>query len=137
MNISPFILGSGMASLAILQSLKIIESNHPEMTFLPVQKLKRSEALPDVRSLDLPVLLIATPHALHSKAILEADKSGFKLIVVEKPVAVSLDQVKSLRSVKTPVAVLHGYRQSWGIQTLKKMIDEGSLGDIISIEGKY
>lgn len=56
MNISPFILGSGMASLAILQSLKIIESNHPEMTFLPVQKLKRSEALPDVRSLDLPVL---------------------------------------------------------------------------------
>lgn len=81
--------------------------------------------------------MIATPHALHSKAILEADKSGFKLIVVEKPVAVSLDQVKSLRSVKTPVAVLHGYRQSWGIQTLKKMIDEGSLGDIISIEGKY
>ncbi|MFP5385787.1 MAG: Gfo/Idh/MocA family protein [Bacteriovoracia bacterium] len=137
MEITPFILGSGKAATAIIESLRVIETIHPELTFFPPVRLKRNEEFPDVKNVTHPVLFIANPHALHAKAIIQGEKAGFKLIVCEKPAAINIEQIHALKMVKIPVAVLHVYRQTWGIQTLKEMIDEGELGDIISIEGRY
>lgn len=137
MNFSPYILGSGKAAQAIQEALKIVATVHPEMTFSKMIQLKRGEAFPDVTKIENPLLLIANPHALHAAAILEGEESGFKFIVTEKPAATNPQDIEKLRAVKTPVAVCHGYRQSWGIQTLKEMIQKGEFGDIISLEGRY
>jgi predicted dehydrogenase len=136
MQITPFILGSGRAAAAILESLCVLGIARPAVSVLPPRRLKRGEAF-EVGDAIHPVLFIATPHALHAPSILQGDKAGFRLIVCDKPVAISAQQIESLRTVTTPVAVCHGYRQMWGIQTLKEMIDAGEFGEIISIEGRY
>ena len=137
MEISPYILGSGKASNALIEALKIVELTSPDYKFGSVQKLPRNGTLPDVKKIHFPVLFIATPHALHTNAILEGEKAGFKLIICEKPVAVSLEQIEKLKKVKVPVAVCHVYRQTWGLQTLKEMISKKEFGELISIEGRY
>lgn len=137
MNITPFILGSGNAATAMIEALRVIEVNHPEITIETLTKLKRNSSFPDVTKIEFPVLFIANPHALHAKAVVEGEAAGFKLIVVEKPVAVNVQQIELLKSVKTPVAVCHGYRMMWGIQTLKEMISKNEFGELISIEGRY
>ncbi|MBN8554936.1 MAG: Gfo/Idh/MocA family oxidoreductase [Deltaproteobacteria bacterium] len=86
---------------------------------------------------DNPILLIANPPGLHSIYIEEAARSGFKAVVVEKPSCVRHEEISVLEKVKIPVAVCHIYRQMWGPQTLKAMIDSGEMGEIISIEGRY
>ena len=136
MQITPFILGSGKAANAIMESLAVIPIAKPDTSILPVQRLKRGEPIEHKGAVN-PVLFIANPHALHAESILEGEKAGFALIVCEKPAAVSLRQIEQLRNVKVPVAVCHGYRQMWGPQTLKEMIDADEFGELISIEGRY
>lgn len=137
MKITPFILGSGKAAQALLEALKIIQIVHPEIQFHEAIKLKRGERFPDVSGVQNSLLLIANPHALHAAAILEGERAGFKFIVTEKPAATSKEDIEKLRNIKIPVAVCHGYRQMWGIQTLKQMIQNREFGDIISLEGRY
>lgn len=138
MQITPFILGSGKAATAILESLRVIELAHPDISLLPIVRIKRGEDLKKlVGNAVHPVLFIANPHALHADAIIQGDAAGFKLIVCEKPAAINAEQIAKLKNIKTPVAVCHVYRQMWGMQTLKEMVSKGEFGNIISIEGRY
>jgi predicted dehydrogenase len=136
MEITPFVLGSGKAASAIVESLGVVAIAKPDISVLPVQRLKRGETM-SVAGAANPVLFIANPHALHAPSILEGEQAGFVLIVCEKPAAISVEQIVALSNVKIPVAVCHVYRQMWGIQTLKEMVIAGEFGDIISIEGRY
>ncbi len=138
MQINAFIVGSGRAAQALTESLKILEIVDSEFRINSIRRVARGESLKGLaQGIENPVLIIANPHGLHAKLILEADKEGFALVVCEKPAAVSLDEIKLLHSVKVPVAICHGYRQSWGVQTLKKKIDAGEFGELISVEGRY
>lgn len=83
------------------------------------------------------LLCVANPHGLHAEAILEADQVGFDAILCEKPACVNMEQLETLQAIKTPTAILHVYRQMWGPQTIKKMVDNGELGELITIEGRY
>jgi predicted dehydrogenase len=114
-----------------------VQIQNPNLTIQPFQLISRGEPMPDLHGVANPILVIANPHGLHAKAILEGEKAGFKAIVTEKPAAVSPAEVQALKRVKIPVAVTHGYRQMWGIQTLKRLIEAGDLGDVITIEGRY
>ncbi len=137
MKISPYFLGSGKASQAMKESLKIVELSSPEHQLDKIIQLKRDAPFPTVFDEEFPVLFIATPHALHSDAILEGEKAGFKLVICDKPAAISKAQIEKLKSIKIPVAICHVYRQMWGIQFLKKMVEAQEFGKIISIEGRY
>jgi predicted dehydrogenase len=137
MKITPYFLGSGKASQAIKESLKIIELTSPELEIDKMVQIKRNAPFPNTANDEFPVLFIATPHALHSNAILEGERAGFKLIICEKPAAVSKTQIENLKSVKIPVAICHVYRKMWGIQSLKKMVEDKNFGKLITIEGRY
>jgi predicted dehydrogenase len=138
MNLNVFVIGSGRAAQALCESLRIVELIEPSFSVASLRKVERGALLNGItKGAENPILLIANPHGLHAKAILEADREGFKLIVCEKPAATSIEQVNLLRSVKTPVAICHGYRQGWGIQKLKSQINAGDFGELISIEGRY
>ena len=75
--------------------------------------------------------------------MLEAQRAGFRAIVLDKPPCVNRDQLAELRALasahgdRLQVAVLHGYRQMWGPQRMRQMIAAGELGELIAIEGTY
>ena len=136
-TIQPYLIGSGAAARAIEKSLAILSILYPQWGISSSIHLKRDEKLSGIAKSENSVLFLANPHALHAPRLLEAESAGFKWVMSEKPVAVDQDQVQSLKQIKIPVGVFHGYRQTWGIQTIKKMLDSGELGDWFSIEGRY
>lgn len=138
MKITPFVVGSGRAAQALMESFRLLEINRPNFYVKEFHRLARGQKLQGItKGVENPVLLIANPHGLHAQTLLDAEKESFKLIVVEKPAAVSLKEVEALRLLKTPVAVCHVYRQMWGIQKLKSKIVAGEFGQVIAIEGRY
>lgn len=137
-KINVFVRGSGRAALAIRRALAIVSINDPKIELGDLHLVKRGEKLsrPDPKQRSL--LIIANPHGLHADSILEGVAAGFEKIIVEKPAAVTLDEVQKLRAVEQhPIAVCHGYRQSWAIQSLARLAREGKLGELFSIEGRY
>lgn len=138
MKITPLILGNGRSGQAIAKSLACLNLIRPELKIEMPVWLDRGASLADERKkYQNAVLCISNPHGLHAEAILEADQAGFDAILCEKPACVNLEEVKKLRQVKTPAAILHVYRQMWGIQTIKQMVEDGKFGELISIEGRY
>jgi predicted dehydrogenase len=134
-NIRPVGIGYGRAGKVLEQALRVLSIQHPEWNLAPVQWLKRGQSFPTADGVQ--VALITTPHGLHAEGILDANLKGYAGIICEKPSCVSLEQLETLKQVKTPTAILHGYRQTWGARKLKNMIESGELGKIISIEGSY
>jgi len=137
MKITPFLMGSGRSANALKKSLYLLGVQYPEWKIGEPVQIVRGEKLKMVSDFETPILMIANPHGLHAEAILEGEKAGFRGIVVEKPACVNQRETEALKSVRIPVAVCHVYRQMWGIQTLKKMIESGDLGEVICIEGRY
>jgi predicted dehydrogenase len=137
-KITPLILGSGRSGKAIAKSIAILNILHPELELAPPVFLNRNTSFTDERKKYERVLLgVSNPHGLHAQSILEADSAGFDAILCEKPACVNIEQLEKLRNVKTPTAILHAYRQMWGPQSIKKMIEDGELGELITIEGRY
>lgn len=136
-SIQPYILGSGSASKAIQKSLLVLDVLKPSWGIKKPVLLPRNHPFKEIHPTDNSVLFLANPHALHTNSIVSAEKAGFSWIVSEKPVAVNRQQWDQLKQVQIPVGVFHGYRQTWAIQTLKKMLQKNELGDWISIEGRY
>lgn len=136
-EIQPYIVGSGAAAKAIREALSVLSILYPDWKIQSPITVKREEKLSSIKQAENSVLFLANPHALHTSYLIEAQKAGFRWVISEKPVAVNLEQVEALKTIKIPVAVCHGYRQTWGIQTIKKMMKAGELGDWFSIEGRY
>ncbi len=138
MQIQPYFLGRGAAARAIEKSLRILQVTEPALAILPSRQLDRDAELP--RSPEpgtARVAILAHPHALHAAAIVAAEQAGFDFVFAEKPVVVSLAQIATLREVRVPVAVFHGYRVAWGPETLRARIAAGELGEIFAVEGRY
>ena len=136
--VHPFIVGHGRSSHAVYQALSILATQLKDTNVAlgETRWLERAERLkPDPNGLSLAI--ITNPHGLHSERIIEADRAGFHGILTEKPACATLAQAESLRAVKTKTAVLHVYRQMWGPQTLKSMIERSEFGELVSIEGRY
>ena len=136
---TPLILGTGRAGKAIAKSLAVVNILHPELSIQDPIWLKRGAALADERKKYEHALLwlVANPHGLHADAIHDADQAGFDAILCEKPACVNMEQFKKLQNVQTPTAILQVYRQTWGLQQLKGMIERKEFGELITIEGRY
>jgi predicted dehydrogenase len=136
-KISPFVIGSGRSASAIKKSLCFLSIQNPQWQIEDPVQIERGQELKSVSHLENPILIITNPHGLHAEGILAGERAGFRAIAVEKPACVNLEQANSLKSVRVPVAVFHGYRQMWGLQTIKQMIDASEMGEVISVEGRY
>jgi predicted dehydrogenase len=138
MTVTPLILGTGRAGQAIAKGLACLNVLHPELDIAKPVWLTRGASLTEEhRKYESPLLCIANPHGLHAAAIHEADRAGYPAILCEKPACVNLDELNQLKDIKTSTAILHVYRQTWGIQTLKQMLNAGDFGTLITIEGRY
>ncbi|RYZ63356.1 MAG: hypothetical protein EOP09_17790 [Proteobacteria bacterium] len=138
MKLQPYCLGSGRSADAIQKALFVISQNRPDWNILPSIKVARDRPIPPMEKDDTKnVIFIANPLALHTPALIAAAKAGFDAAIIEKPAAVNLKQIADLGEITIPVGVLHGYRESWGVRTIRRMHKDAQLGELIAIEGRY
>lgn len=88
----------------------------------------------------LDAVSICTPHNTHKDIALRV--MDFKIpILLEKPIATSREEIKEIieksKKLNIKVMVAHSLRFSDTFRLAKKMIDDGELGKILFIIGKY
>ena len=86
------------------------------------------------------VAIVANPTALHLKVAVPAARAGCHLLI-EKPLAESLDRVDELRQAvdEAGVQVLVGYQYRFhpGLLAVKNLLDDGHLGDPVSVRVEW
>ncbi|MDP2236321.1 MAG: Gfo/Idh/MocA family oxidoreductase [Bacteroidales bacterium] len=96
-----------------------------------------SEALEDS---EIDLMVICTPHSLHFEQAKQAMHSG-KGVVIEKPVALNSDDIKALMTVAAEtdkkVFPYHNRRWDGDFLTVKHLIKEGFLGDVVEFESHF
>jgi UDP-N-acetyl-2-amino-2-deoxyglucuronate dehydrogenase len=87
---------------------------------------------------DVDSVHICTPHYLHADMAIQVAKSG-KHIVLEKPVALNMEQARSVSVAVTTAGiqccVILQNRLNPSIVQAKKFISDGSLGTMLGIKG--
>ena len=88
-------------------------------------------------------VIIATPHYFHPPIAIEAMKAGLA-VISEKPLAVQVSQadkmIATAKETGAVFAVMFNQRSTPHMQTAKKIIDEGRLGELyrtLLVEGWY
>jgi predicted dehydrogenase len=139
-HIHTHILGSGLAGGAIAKALALLRITDSDLPLGDITHIPRDADLKNLKPDGNTVLCIANPSALHTGRVLEGIETGYRLIVCEKPTSTDKEQLKLLekacKTTNVPIAVLHVYRQLWGIQHLRSMVERGEFGRICAIEGK-
>ena len=89
---------------------------------------------------EVDIVVICTPHYSHTTYAVAAAEAG-KHVIVEKPIALSLEDVqKQLKAVrKANVKSLVGFVLHWNplLMTIDRLIEEGVFGDIFMVEVDY
>lgn len=83
---------------------------------------------------------ICTPNATHFPIAMKALKAG-KHVLCEKPMAMSAAEAKQMLDLaekkKLVHAVNHNLRYYPAVQQMRRMIENGDLGDILVVQGTY
>ena len=86
------------------------------------------------------VAVICTPQHVHCENVLAAAEAG-KHLVIEKPVAISLDELHLIRDAvnRAGVKTIISFVLRWNpmFQQIKRRIAEGDLGEIYCVETDY
>ena len=106
--------------------------------------LPQVEVLPDLNAAlarkDIRLIVIATPDALHAEQSIAALKAG-KSVVVDKPFAATLEQAEAVAAVAAEApgvfSVFQNRRWDADFLTLRRLIDQGDLGEIAVFESHY
>src|SRR3954464_11956081 len=103
-----------------------------------VRLVDRYEAL--LADKDIDAVVLATPHTLHCQQIVAAAKAG-KHVFVEKPLGLDLPEtekaVKACADHNVTLAVGYNWRFQPALLAAKQMLDDGSLGKLLHIEGNF
>lgn len=85
------------------------------------------------------VVVIATPNHLHAPMTIDAVQAGVKGIYCEKPMAVNLGDahrmMEACRQGRAVLAVGHQRRMSRVYKTMRRLIEEGAVGDLCLMRG--
>jgi len=89
---------------------------------------------------DVDIVDICTPNFLHPPIAIEAAKAG-KAIICEKPLANTLKDAQAMLGAVKKAGVKHmcgfSYRYAPAVQTIKKMVAGGELGEIFHFRAAY
>ncbi|MFA6448420.1 MAG: Gfo/Idh/MocA family oxidoreductase [bacterium] len=93
----------------------------------------------DLLAQDLDAVSIVVPTTLHKQVAMDALNAGCH-ILVEKPIAATLDEGKDMialaQKVNKKLLVGHVERFNPAVGILKELIDDGVLGEVVSISSK-
>jgi predicted dehydrogenase len=83
---------------------------------------------------------VCTPNFMHAPIAKDALQAG-KHVICEKPLATSVaeaqDLVKTARETKLRNATFHNLRFYPLVQHMRRMVEDGDLGDILVVQGTY
>jgi predicted dehydrogenase len=87
---------------------------------------------------DIDVVDIAVPNALHAQIAIAAAEAG-KMVLCEKPLAISLDEARKMAEAvrQVPSLVWFNYRRLPAVIFARELIDEGRLGKIFHYRALY
>jgi len=89
---------------------------------------------------DIDIVVVCTPHDLHTKYAVAAAEAG-KHIIIEKPVAITLEDLRKQQKAvkKAGVKTLVSFVLHWNplLMTIDRLITEGVLGNIFMAEVDY
>lgn len=89
---------------------------------------------------EIDLVVVATPDSLHAQQAHAALDAG-KAVIVDKPFAVTLDEARSVAEhaarVGKLLSVFHNRRWDSDFLTLKALIADGSLGEIVQFESHF
>jgi predicted dehydrogenase len=89
---------------------------------------------------EVDIVVVCTPHYSHTTYAVAAAQAG-KHVIVEKPVALSLEDVRKQQDAirKANVKSLVGFVLHWNplLMTIDRLIQEGVFGDIFMVEVDY
>ena len=110
---------------------KVLASTAAQYKATPYIDVKRMLAQPD-----LDAVIVATPDQLHRDACVWAAQSG-KHILVEKPLATSLEDAEAIihATDAAGVKLMVGFSLRFALHYMhvKKVVSDGTLGDLVSI----
>jgi len=93
-----------------------------------------------VNSPEIDVIDINTPNDSHAEIAIAAARAG-KHILCEKPLALTVEQCQQMleaaKKAKIVHMICHNYRRIPAIAQAKKMIEDGSLGEIYHYRARY
>jgi predicted dehydrogenase len=89
---------------------------------------------------ELDAVHICTPNALHFPMAMDALRAG-KHVLCEKPLATSVEEasqlVKLAAETKLRNATFHNLRYYPVVQQMRRMVEDGELGEILVLQGTY
>ena len=132
--------------------------NHPAADVVAISSRKRSSAerlardaaLPDAATFDdleqalkcegVDIVCICTPQHVHCENVLAAAAAG-KHLVIEKPVGISLAEVRMMQTAvaEAGVQTVVGFVLRWNplFQQIKQQLAAGDLGEVYCVETDY
>lgn len=110
--------------------LEVAQKDYPGIkTYSKIEKMLSDDVI------DLGVAVV--PHNVHSKVILSLIKAG-KNAISEKPFAITIAEctkmIEAAKKKKVMLSVFHNRRWDGDFLRIKKIIDDGLLGEIFHIE---
>ncbi|MEI6132183.1 MAG: Gfo/Idh/MocA family oxidoreductase [Bacillota bacterium] len=89
--------------------------------------------------MNLDVLTIATPNKIHATMTIKAANAGVKGIACEKPIAMNLEEAYAMKAAcdlnRAKLIVTHQRRMSAPYITMKRLLDEGAIGQVYLVRG--
>ncbi len=93
-----------------------------------------------LRQTDIDIVVVSTPHNLHTKYVVAAAEAG-KHVIIEKPVALTMEDVQKQQDAvnKNKVKTLVSFVLHWNplLMTIDRLIEQGVFGDIFMVEVDY
>jgi predicted dehydrogenase len=89
---------------------------------------------------DIDLVVVATPNRIHAQTALAAIDAG-KAVVIDKPFAVSVAEGEALIDAAAahgvPLSVYQNRRWDGDFLTLRRLLDEGALGEVTRYESRF
>lgn len=93
-----------------------------------------------LRMADVDIVVVSTPHDLHTQYVVAAAEAG-KHVIIEKPVALTMEDVrKQLQAVRrNNVKTIVSFVLHWNplLMSIDRLIEGGSLGSVFMVEVDY
>src|SRR5688572_3205068 len=88
----------------------------------------------------IDAIVLATPHTVHAEQIIKATRAG-KPVFTEKPFTLtSADAREAIRAAAendVTLGVAYNWRFQPALQAIRRMLDDGTLGKLLHIEGNF
>ncbi|MCA0988943.1 oxidoreductase [Guptibacillus algicola] len=129
-----------MKSVKNLHITTVVSSN-PEKVLSALPEVDVRPSIEDVISNnDIELVVITTPNEFHFPMAKKALEAG-KHVVLEKPFAVNVSECETLIDVAEEngciLSVYHNRRFDNDFLTIKKLVDENTLGEVYTYEAHY